>query len=113
MHELSIAHEIIRIITSEQVRRGFGSVSRIKLRAGALSGINPKSLQFAFEVIRKDTCAAHAEMEMDVEPMEIVCRRCGHRMNGEHGPRNCPECGSTDVMLNAGTHFEIVSLEVI
>lgn len=112
MHELSIAQEILRMISSEQARQGFQSVSRIKLRAGALSGINPRSLQFAFEVVRADTCAARAEIEMEVEPLEILCRTCGHRMKGEHGPRNCPQCGSPDVMLDARTYFEIVSLEV-
>jgi len=40
MHELSIAQEIIRIVTDEQRRHNFEKVSLIKLKAGGFSGID-------------------------------------------------------------------------
>ena len=112
MHELSIAQDLIRIIEAERDKHGFGKVNSVRLRAGALSGIEPKALSFAFEVVREGTCATGAVLEMEVEPMKLVCRDCGHIMPGEHGPARCGRCGSLGVKMDAGNYFDIVSLEV-
>lgn len=112
MHEFSVAQEILRIVGQEQYRHGFASVAAIRLKAGALSGIDGACLRYAFEVVREGTCAAGAELEMEVEALRVVCRTCGHAMDGSHGPRACGRCGGTDLRIDGSSGFEIVSLEV-
>jgi len=112
MHELSIAQEIIRIVTDEQRRHNFEKVSLIKLKAGGFSGIDGHALKFAFEVVRQGTCAARADIDMTTEPIKCVCRNCGYCAIVQNASTSCPHCKSLDIGLEADSHFEIVSLEV-
>ena len=112
MHELSIATEVLRIVQQQKLEHGFDGVRAIRIRAGALSNIVPEALEFAFRAISEDTCAAGAKLEMELQPLVLLCNDCGHHTPAEHGPRGCASCGSTDVRLEGTTRFEVVSLEV-
>ncbi|MBN1844052.1 MAG: hydrogenase maturation nickel metallochaperone HypA [Sedimentisphaerales bacterium] len=112
MHELSIAQEILDIIEAQRLRHGFERVESVRLRAGALSGVNPEALEFAFGVIREGTCAAGADLRIETEPMKLVCRPCGYSAIDCHGPGACPRCGSVDIQIDGSAGVEIVSLEV-
>lgn len=112
MHELSIAQEIIHIVTAQQAEHGFEKVNIVRVRAGALSGIEPESLRFSFEVVRQGTVAAEAVLEMDIEPMTLVCRQCGFSIVDSHGPICCEKCGSVDMKVDAGGELDVVSLDV-
>ena len=112
MHELSIAQEILDIIEAERVQHGFERVEKVRLRTGALSGVDPQALEFSFGVIREGTCAEKAELEIETEPMKLICRQCQFTTNDNHGPNACRECGSLDVGIDATAGVDIVSLEV-
>jgi hydrogenase nickel incorporation protein HypA/HybF len=112
MHELSVVQEIIKVVEDERTRQGFNKVSLIRIRAGALSGIQPESLLFAFEVAREGTCAARAELALEVEPMQLLCRQCNQVMSGRGGPQKCSFCGARDLSIQAGSNLDIISLEV-
>ena len=112
MHELSIAQEILRIVEAEQARHGFQKVETIQLRVGALSGVDSESLRFSFEVIRQNTCAAEANLDIETEPMNLVCKQCGSILPGERGPTACDKCGSTEIKFDATTEVDIIALEV-
>ena len=51
MHELSIAEELLEIITARASQEGIRKVEKINLRIGEFSGIMPDSLEFAFEML--------------------------------------------------------------
>jgi len=112
MHEFSIAQQILRIIESERITHGFNEVTLVKMRAGSLSGIDPRALEFTFEVARQESCAAGARLEIDREPMQLQCRKCGHTMPADRGPQNCAQCNCLDLTLQGSTSFEILYLEV-
>ena len=77
MHELSIAQEIIRIIEAERDKHGFSTVEVVRIRAGSLSGIEPRALEFAFQLTQAETCAVGARLEVEAEPMQLLCQNCG------------------------------------
>ena len=112
MHELSVAQEIIRIVRDEQLRHGFQKVNLIRLKAGGFSCINHRSLSFAFQVVREGTCASKAELDLESEPIKMVCRRCGFTANVTDASSSCPRCRSIDIALEGDSHFEIVDIEV-
>ena len=112
MHELSIAQEIIRIIEAERDRHAFNTVEVVRIRAGSLSGIEPRALQFAFQLAQAETCAVGARLEVEAEPMQLLCQNCGCTCPAEAGPRNCPECQSLELRLQGSTYFEVLSLDV-
>ncbi len=112
MHELSIALEIIHIVKAQQAEDGFDKVNVVRVRAGALSGIEPESLRFSFEVVSEGTVAAGAVLEIEMEPMTLVCRQCGFTTVDSHGPSCCSKCGSVDIKVDASGELDVVSLEV-
>lgn len=112
MHELSVAHEILRIVEAERARHGFEKVRAVRVRAGALSGIDPEALAFAFETVREGTCAAEARLDLDAEPRLLTCRACGAEAAADDLPSACPKCGSPDLSLDGAMGLDVVSLEV-
>ena len=112
MHELSLAQNILEIIEAERAHHGFARVHAIRLRAGALSGVDAQALEQALESLGEGTCAAGAAVRIDAEPRVVTCRRCGATMPGDGGPVCCATCGSADLDLRGDTGLDIVSLEV-
>ncbi len=112
MHELSIAQEIIRIVTDQQNQHQFKTVEIIKIKAGGLSGIDPHALEFAFGVIAEGTCAENACLDIESEKIKSACRKCHHSADNPNIFSTCPQCQSLDVAMQASPGFEIVALEV-
>ena len=113
MHELTVAQEIIRIIQDEQTRQNFDKVDLIRLKAGCFSCIDPHALEFAFQVVREGSCAAKARIDMTLEPVRIECRACGCSAEVDNASSSCPKCGSSDIVLQGDSSFEIIALEVV
>ena len=65
MHELSIAEELLNIITEKARQVGIEKISRITLRIGEFSGVLPDALVFAFEMLSKDTMSQDACIEIE------------------------------------------------
>jgi len=112
MHELSIAQGIMDVVEAERRKHGFGAVHVVRLRLGALSGVDEDALRFAFETIRDGTCAAAATLDVASEQGMLTCRKCGARTPADDRPTACPSCGSADLAFEGGMDLDIVSLEV-
>lgn len=65
MHELSIAEELLQIITKKASQVGIGKIEQINLKIGEFSGILPDALIFAFEMLSKDTMTEGARIEIE------------------------------------------------
>ena len=65
MHELSIAEELLQIITEKAAQVGIGKIEQINLKIGEFSGILPDALVFAFEMLSKDTITDGARIEIE------------------------------------------------
>jgi hydrogenase nickel incorporation protein HypA/HybF len=113
MHEFSVAQEILRIVEAERERHGFAKVLAVRLRAGALSGIDPASLELAWEVTRQGTAAEGSRIELELEESHLACRACGATTPTELLPEACPSCGSRELRLVGGmSRLEVTSMEV-
>ena len=65
MHELSIAEELLNIITEKARQVGIQKISRIDLRIGEFSGVLPDALVFAFEMLSRDTMSQGARVKIE------------------------------------------------
>jgi len=65
MHELSIAEELLQIITKKASQVGIGKIEQINLKIGEFSGILPDALVFAFEMLSKGTITDGARIEIE------------------------------------------------
>lgn len=112
MHELSIAQSIIEVAVEEATRAGAQRIERVKLRVGALSGVVPEALEFAFTVAKQGTIAENAQLEVEYLPVVCRCPNCGVDFEAEGYICACPRCGRLVGEIRQGQELEIEYLEV-
>jgi len=110
---MSLTASIMDIIFEYARAHGFTKVNSMKLSFGTLSCIEPKALEFAFEVLSQNTLAEGAMLEFDIMPIVVTCLDCGSDSAVEEFPSPCPFCEAQDVVLKSGTEeLRIVEMEV-
>jgi hydrogenase nickel incorporation protein HypA/HybF len=65
MHELAIAESIVDLVEEHAKKDVFQRVHRIHVLVGELSHVDPRALEFGFEVIAKGTVAEGATLAFD------------------------------------------------
>ena len=109
MHELSVAAAIADIA----VRHADGRrVSRVEVRVGHLRQVVPSALEFAFELVVRDTVLEGAELALVEVPAAGRCRACGAEGRLDGFPFTCRACGGWDVAVTAGEELRIESLDL-
>jgi hydrogenase nickel incorporation protein HypA/HybF len=113
MHELYLAESVLNIVQEYATRQQFKKVNSILLSFGRLSCIEPKSLQFAFEVQAKETPAQNAVLQFKILPSVIHCFSCDRDLELEIYEGICPLCKGAEVLLIGGTEeLQILEMDV-
>lgn len=112
MHELSIARSLIEI-ASEAARKDGRAVEAVHIKVGALSGVVPEALTFAYEIATEDTILAGSKLMIQHVPVRIFCHTCNCEVDLP-GIQSfaCPTCGQRSSDLVSGRELDIISLEV-
>ena len=94
MHEASVAQALL-----DQALKALPNpcarITKISVVAGALSGIEPDSLNFYFEQLRLSTPAENAVIEIKRIPATIACKSCDFKQDynpGDELKTTCPVC---------------------
>jgi len=87
-------------------------VLEIRLRIGALSGVVPEALQFAFEALTDGTPAEGAKLTIDQIPARFWCETCQREFETAKLFADCPACNKPSRELRAGCELELASLEI-
>ncbi|HYG35135.1 MAG TPA: hydrogenase maturation nickel metallochaperone HypA, partial [Clostridia bacterium] len=64
MHELSIMDSALNLALDQARKAGAKRICGIRLRIGALSGVVPEALEFAFEALVTGTLAEGAKLSI-------------------------------------------------
>ncbi len=91
---------------------GASKVHQLRLRIGALSGVVPDALQFAFEVVSRDTMAAGARLDIESVPATCWCAACQAEFTSEDYAWECPRCHAPSSELRRGLELELSSMEI-
>jgi hydrogenase nickel incorporation protein HypA/HybF len=102
---LSVALESAR-------QAGASRVHEIRLRIGALSGVVPDALEFAFEALTPGTPAEDAKLTIERVPARFWCGTCIREFQADDMFAECPDCHSLSGELRAGREMEVASLEI-
>lgn len=113
MHELSVAEAVIAELEELVRREGARRVARVVLRVGALSGVEPDALEFAFPVAAEGTCAEGAELVLESEPVRVRCGACGAETAADPLWMACGACGADAVEIISGADLTLRSAELI
>ena len=97
----------------DQARQaGASRVHEIRLRIGALSGVVPDALQFAFEALADGTLAEGARLTIENVPARFWCATCHRQFEANGMFAECPDCHTPSGKLCAGRELELASLEI-
>jgi hydrogenase nickel incorporation protein HypA/HybF len=102
----------LELAAVEAARQGATRIYRLTLRVGALAGVEPDALTFAFDVVRTGTPAAAAELTVEHVPVVCHCGACDREFRPPGPVFRCPTCGELASDLRAGRELELASLEV-
>jgi hydrogenase nickel incorporation protein HypA/HybF len=112
MHELSIMQNALNLALDQARKAGASRVHVIRLRIGALSGVVPDALEFAFEALAPGTPAEGAQLVIERVPARFWCATCTLEFTSEDMLAECPNCHSLSGELRAGREMELASLEI-
>ncbi len=112
MHELSIMQNALSLALEQAGAARAKRVHAIHLRVGALSGVVPDALQFAFEALVPGTLAEGAALAIENVPACFWCPCCAREFQAEDMLAECPDCHRLSTELRAGRELELTSLEI-
>ena len=112
MHEVSVMQSALDIAIDHAKQQNATRIHRINMRVGALSGVVPDALEFAFEVVTQGTLAEGAKLEIERIPALCYCPACRIEFEPKDVIYACPQCGSLNVEIRAGRELELAYLEV-
>ena len=102
----------LEMATRTARQSGGCQIHRLRLRVGAMSGVVPDALHFAFEALRPGTLAAGATLEIETAPVRCWCAECRREFTSEDLLYECPQCHRLSAELRGGLELELVSLDV-
>lgn len=113
MHELSVCLALLEQVEAIAREQGAARVTRILLRIGPLSGVEPRLLEQAYPLAAAGTLAAQARLVIESAPVQVRCRDCGHTTDTAPNRLICGHCGRGDTRLVSGDELLLVRLECL
>jgi hydrogenase nickel incorporation protein HypA/HybF len=113
MHEMAIVESIMEIVEQQAKIYNANKVISVNLEFGALTGVMPSAVEFAFEVLSKGSVAEGATLRVEIIPIKIMCHECGVKSVLEEYAPVCPACGCEVVTIIQGRNeMRVASLEL-
>ena len=112
MHEVAIMSEALRMAEEAAISAGAKRILKLRLRVGALSGVVPESLRFAFDVVSSGTLAEGAALEIDEVPAACWCATCQGEFECGDIFNECPRCHDPSGELRRGRELDIAAVEL-
>ncbi|HEY5550699.1 MAG TPA: hydrogenase maturation nickel metallochaperone HypA [Opitutaceae bacterium] len=112
MHEAGIMESALAVIGREAGAHGATQLARVILRVGAISGVEPEALRFAFEALSPGTVAEGAELVIEQVPARAHCAECDGEFTVEGSWLfECPLCHTLSGDVRSGRELELARLE--
>jgi len=112
MHEASLAGGILKLVEDSARREGFARVTRLRLEAGQLAGVEARALRFALEALAPGTCLHGAQFEIDEPAGQAWCMGCCATVVIVQRGDACPQCGGYQLQATGGTELRVVDMLV-
>jgi len=112
MHELSVCLALIDQVERIARDRDSSAVSRIVIKLGPLSGVEPQLLRRSYPVAATGTVAEHAELTIDASTVVVHCSQCGCESQVEANRLLCSACGDFRTRIVSGDEMILQSVEL-
>jgi len=112
MHELSIALNILDLVT-EEAERHEGRVVAVHLKLGPLSGVVKEALLSAYQLAQEGPSLQQARLVIEEVQLAAYCPACACEQTLPSVQELCcPVCGTPTPEVVSGRELEVVALEI-
>ena len=77
MHELSIVQNLVSLCEKNAAKENAKEISKIEIKVGRLSGVEPHYLESAFDVYKTGTICENAELVINLQGIVEEWLDCG------------------------------------
>jgi hydrogenase nickel incorporation protein HypA/HybF len=113
MHEYSIVQALLQQCEQHAEANNVEKVTKVVVKIGVLSGVEPHLLQTAFDTFKEETpVCANAILEIIHQKVMIHCHECQQEFTLEKHEYACPSCSSTHVKIIDGEELLLMQLEM-
>lgn len=112
MHEYSIVDSLLELADKHAREHNAKKVTKLEIKIGVLSGVEPELLKTAFETFKEGTICEEAEFIMKIQPVVIKCQECGFEGELKKDEYLCPNCKSSKLSILDGEDMYLMSLEL-
>ena len=106
MHEATLAENVLSIAVEAARQNHADKIFRVGLRLGDMAGVEVEALRMAFDVLKKFSPAADAELVIERVPVTAECNGCGKIFRLERYNFFCPECDGV-LILRGGRELQV------
>ena len=112
MHEMSLCEGIVQVLEEQAATQRYDQVKTVWLEIGELAGIELEAMRFGFDVVRRNTIAENARLEITRIPGQAWCMACAETVEVSERFEPCPVCGGYELQVTGGDKMRIKELEV-
>jgi hydrogenase nickel incorporation protein HypA/HybF len=113
MHEMAIVQSIMDILEQQAKIHNASRIIGVNLEFGALTGVLPASISFAFEILSKGGPAEGAALDITIIPIKAFCLDCSKEIVLEDYVPFCPVCSTGVLQIIEGRdEMRIASMEI-
>ncbi len=112
MHEISLVRTISSTLEAEFSAEELSRLTRISLRVGLLSNVQPVLMQNAFSAVKEaEGKFAEVVLEIEVLPVIVQCDVCAHKSQIDNYKFACAHCGRPTSNVIQGNELLIHQVE--
>ncbi len=112
MHEYSIVQSLLDACEENAKVNNATKVSKVVVKIGVMSGVEPDLLQVAFDTFKEKTICEDAEFIMNIQNIVVKCNTCQKHSTLKKLEYCCPECESVDLDILDGEDMYLMQLEL-
>jgi len=112
MHEYSIVQSLIDSCEENAKSNNATKVTKVVVKIGVMSGVEPDLLQTAFDTFKEETICHNAQFIINIQKVKILCNECQTTSELEKNEYCCPKCKSTQLDILDGEEMYLMQLEL-
>lgn len=113
MHEYSIVESLLDLCEKEAKKAEAKGISKIVVKVGVLSGVEPDLLIDAYNVFNENSFAKGAKLELVIQNVVIDCQSCGKKSELKELSYKCPLCNEEDFKIVEGEELLLMSMDLV
>ena len=122
MHEVSVVSDIVSAILKELEKYKVVRVEEVTLVVGEMTSLGDEQLEFAYEIVTKDTPLEGSKLVIEHEKIWVRCKECDYMgevrmLESDYGEHTipvlaCPECNGR-VTVVKGQTCKVKNLKIV